>query len=364
MTDEEFERSRFAAALLHKYNPTLVMFPQNRRRERPGRYSQGENGRGDYHPCSAEFFLSQVSVYLERRSSKKDDSAYAGNGIPALWHALRFAPDRVRETANWEIDLHAFERNNATQAWWAYHHARDEYQGRNEFFPPVVAYGRVKRKSDLIALQYWYLSYYNDSANKHEGDWECVTILLRQRPDDAEPEPFYAGFAGHAGGVKRPWRGVSRRETHPLVYVAKGSHAAYLDHLSFGYHVASISYRKDVKGNKSIKARLYDLVFGVPSRLFFFLGVRDYTTPLDSYDERMVGELVTPELRVFPAQWPSRDDPLSSPHWWWLLLDCPWGSSRPAHGPLASEFLAPDPPWKKDLIWHDPVTWVIRQRTR
>lgn len=52
------------SVLLQQYNPVLVMLPQDFTRLRPYQpwFSRSRVPRGDYHPCSAAFFLSHVTV--------------------------------------------------------------------------------------------------------------------------------------------------------------------------------------------------------------------------------------------------------------------------------------------------------------
>jgi hypothetical protein len=52
-----------------------------------------------------------------------------------------------------------------------------------------------------------------------------VNVVLRSS-DDA---PLYVGYSQHCTGERRTWSKVERRQgTHPVVYVAAGSHANYL----------------------------------------------------------------------------------------------------------------------------------------
>lgn len=105
--------------------------------------------------------------------------------------------------------------------------------------PQPVYYGRVLRKKDSHSnrwtiLQYHFFYAFNDwrlasnGMNHHEGDWEMVAIYLKNE------KPFGMLFSQHAGAQFEPWENVrkvvdnqGRRTTHPLVYVALGSHANY-----------------------------------------------------------------------------------------------------------------------------------------
>jgi len=98
-----------------------------------------------------------------------------------------------------------------------------------------VVYGAVHRSGRRIALQYWY--WYLDDFwsgeyppsdyvwQAHEGDWEVVTVILTRAG-----RPLLAGYSEHGCGTRRPWARVSKLgRTHPLVYVALGSHANYFE---------------------------------------------------------------------------------------------------------------------------------------
>lgn len=95
---------------------------------------------------------------------------------------------------------------------------------------PSVVYGRHEVRAGTIVLQYWF--FYADNFwslqyppsgfawQAHEGDWEVVTVVL-----DEEESPVEAGYSQHCTGERRPWATVPKLGSHPLVYVATGSHA-------------------------------------------------------------------------------------------------------------------------------------------
>jgi hypothetical protein len=104
-------------------------------------------------------------------------------------------------------------------------HANVRYRNR--------VHGRAKRDDqNRLWLQYWCFYYYNNfqlagpfSAGNHEGDWEMIQILL-----DAKEQPTQAVFAQHKAAETKPWSAVRKAPSSaatPLVYVARGSHAAY-----------------------------------------------------------------------------------------------------------------------------------------
>jgi hypothetical protein len=106
-------------------------------------------------------------------------------------------------------------------------HAQPRYANR--------AYGRAAVGSDERAwLQYWFFYFYNDfellgdefPAGLHEGDWEMIQLRL----DAAGQAPDLAVYAKHKRADARPWDQVELIDgLRPVVYVARGSHAAYFD---------------------------------------------------------------------------------------------------------------------------------------
>ena len=100
--------------------------------------------------------------------------------------------------------------------------------------PGVTVYGRVVKDGKSIVLQYW-LFYYDNLYRypflppgtiwqSHEGDWEVVNVVLTN-----QKRPVEVGLSAHCSGETRPWAETERRDGHPTVYVALGSHANYFE---------------------------------------------------------------------------------------------------------------------------------------
>jgi hypothetical protein len=96
-------------------------------------------------------------------------------------------------------------------------------------------YGHVARTDDRIVLQYWLFYYDNPLLlpatpvgtfwQSHEGDWEVVNVVL-----DKDERPLEAAYSQHCSGRRMPWAEVEKSpadSTHPVAYVALGSHANY-----------------------------------------------------------------------------------------------------------------------------------------
>jgi hypothetical protein len=93
-------------------------------------------------------------------------------------------------------------------------------------------YWHAQRLSPTRAIVgFWFFYSYNNFVNLHEGDWEWIGIDTRLLLGGLRVQPLKVFYSAHHGGRWRPWNemidGINRIEFHPIVYVAKGSHANY-----------------------------------------------------------------------------------------------------------------------------------------
>lgn len=114
-----------------------------------------------------------------------------------------------------------------------------QYAKNLEKDPQPVYYGRVVREQDAegnnwTILQYHFFYAFNDwrlaanGMNHHEGDWEMTAVYLKN------DSPYAVLFSQHGAGNIEMWENVIKAKdknekdtTHPVVYVALGSHANY-----------------------------------------------------------------------------------------------------------------------------------------
>jgi hypothetical protein len=96
-----------------------------------------------------------------------------------------------------------------------------------------VTYTHVARESgrEGIALQYWFYYWFNRFNDVHESDWEMIQLAFdASTPEEALAHgPTRVAYAQHGGGETADWDdGKLEKEagTHPVVYVASGSHAS------------------------------------------------------------------------------------------------------------------------------------------
>jgi hypothetical protein len=159
-------------------------------------------------------------------------------------------------------------------------------------------------------LQYWMFFASNPQdrgvlrTGRHEGDWELVQYRLR------DGRPVRAVYAQHSGAESCGYSSVRHSRGRPVVFLARGSHAAY-----------------------------------------FVPGVRDRTWPdpndhADGEGRRMRGRLV----RVTAA----------SPAW--MRYPGRWGNSRA--GWVPGEMDSPrGPAFQPQGRWSDPAAWAAGAHT-
>ena len=99
---------------------------------------------------------------------------------------------------------------------------------------PATVYAHVVQQPDepdLVFVQYWFYWYYNDWNNKHESDWEGITLRFDASSieDALTTEPVAVGFSQHEGGERADWDDpkLEREGDRPVVYSSAGSHASY-----------------------------------------------------------------------------------------------------------------------------------------
>lgn len=85
------------------------------------------------------------------------------------------------------------------------------------------AYVNIVRRESSMVIQYWLFYVYNDGPlNSHQGDIEVIQVFL-----DASGNPKIVLASQHGAGQNAAWNDVERIDTHPIIYVAQGSHANY-----------------------------------------------------------------------------------------------------------------------------------------
>lgn len=370
------DRSEREQALAERYKPLLILYPEISSETRTIRADWRSSGLPplyeDYHPRDVRLVLDHARI--PGRTPPHDGDR--------LLDELERNPNVDR------IDLLAGIGHADRGKFWAEYYRIVNKEGPHHGDEPYphsayvhVVYGddlagttpageKASPHGGLIAIEYWLIYLYNDWKATHEGDWELIVVFLREGSGSGgQPEPIACAYSAHHGGHRLPWSQVEKVDdqgegadggTHPVVYVANGSHANYF----FGPCRYATTTEK----------------FGVriTTGEFPFTGeFMDYTT---SFQE---GVRVFPDLKVVPATVDGR----WTGEWRWLNFRGEWGSQGVPRwlrwlpralrlGPLrriwgAPASLAQRNNWRNPLAWVDREceeappwdTWLVRQST-
>ena len=102
------------------------------------------------------------------------------------------------------------------------------------------AYVHVERRDSSIVVQYGlFYAYNNGPLNNHQGDIEVIEVFL-----DNANSPQSLLLSQHGAGQNAAWSDVEKVGSHPVVYVAEGSHANY-----FRSYQGKMGIENDVVGS-------------------------------------------------------------------------------------------------------------------
>jgi hypothetical protein len=105
------------------------------------------------------------------------------------------------------------------------------------------AYVNVVTSGSGTVIQYWlFYAHNNGPLNDHQGDIEVVEVFLGPGGN-----PTTALYSQHLAGESAVWSDVETVGTHPVVYVAQGSHANY-----FRSYQGKIGIENDVVGSDGL----------------------------------------------------------------------------------------------------------------
>ena len=214
------------AALVKEYTPMLVLYPEiegRSERKRNENYPHESPLLWDYHPRDIRVVLEHSSLHVRFR---------LGQAKLRTWGEML---DRMEKT-QYRLDLDLLpgvKQEDKASFWKEYGEVqdRDAKYLRTCYSRTTTGWGII---GDRVLVQYWYPYFYNDFWNTHEMDWEVVMIVFKVTGE--RPVPTICAYSAHLGGHWLPWSKVEKTKadlqksddgTHPVAYVANGSHANY-----------------------------------------------------------------------------------------------------------------------------------------
>ena len=205
-----------------------------------------------------------------------------------------------------------------------------------------AVYAALLHVGSRIVLEYWYWYRYDFWSGTfpatdyvwqaHEGDWEVVAVMLT-----SAGVPISVGYSQHSCGKVRTWAKVPKwhKTTHPLAFVALGSHANY-----FSTGPLQLDLRKQCYPE-----------LGAAVLRAYLSPILEYTGQGRAFGPRLAGVTPTRVIRV-TAQTPQ-----------WAAFPGYWGEINLFHAPspIGTQVAGPAPrsPRFHD-IWLDPIHTLQR----
>ena len=336
--------------IANTYCPLLVLYPEiepNSHRE--DHYHRGHRKSGlppfdqDYHPRGIELVLDKTFMRIP------------GKTKPSRSDIL----DVMSNNEVGKIDIVQDAGPGDVNKFWEEYASICEQEKEEKY--PRKAYARVLQGSGLYAeyviAQYWLAFFFDDWANTHEMDWEMASVVVKRT--NHEERPIGCAYCAHMGAFRLPWsqvervdsdRNLAKEGSHPVVYVANGSHACY-----FHYHSMHVAFDSFLGPSLSRRIKKY-----MPWIAKTFI---DYVPTFNEGDKHF------PKIEVVP-------EPCTQEHnvgetgehwhneWRWLNFEGRWGTKgrfwlRPKQWfTLPWEEDGPKGPTQKGLLWEDPFDWI------
>lgn len=179
----------------------------------------------------------------------------------------------------WALKIAGLDIRSGTESYY-------DLEGRIEKFHKPTVYWHAVADGDRVALQYWFFYLFDDLdwhgiGNRHEGDWEQVTLLVAA---DGQSPPVRVGYSAHSGGARVDWTALpptSKDGNRPIVFVALGSHANYPRADNPRLHECKRVCRDRAHGDgRELKPDTYELKgLGRPVFCYGDYGSGNYLTP-------------------------------------------------------------------------------------
>ncbi len=326
--------------LASKYKPLLVLYPEigngSRRQEHyhPGHAAGQPPIDQDYHPRDIGIVFDNAFLPGFRRRFQKMSR-------PIILDTMS-----ANEVDHINLVNHGSVAN-IDKYWQGY--AEIPQQHRDTYYPRT-AYARVihgtRRYADYLLIQYWLAYFFDDWANVHEMDWEMASIVIRKTSD--KESPVCCAYQAHMGGFRLAWSHVEKVDddrrrteagTHPVVYVANGSHACYFhDDPVYEATAALVGPKLSrlINTNQLIR--------------------RTFSDYIPSFEE---GDKYFPEVQLIPE--PDSEGRWHN-EWRWLNFIGNWGAkgkvSWKERLTLPIEEDGPTGPNRKGIRWSEPFLWI------
>lgn len=181
-----------------------------------------------YRPANVDWFLARVSL----RFAHPDCASHEVLGLGKVTQTTLVAASHASNGAGCAHDAAKVAKSTASDAFYL-DIANDTTRSgapRAEWKTYVVWRPR-SAPSGLVDIEYWTFYPWNDgfSIFDHPSDWEHVRTTIDPRANGGQGKLVEVKLSAHKGGtiLKAGDSKLKMDGTHPISYVAKGTHANY-----------------------------------------------------------------------------------------------------------------------------------------
>jgi hypothetical protein len=350
-----------------RYSPVLVLFPEDSNVGPPWRGKWA-----DYHPRPVEIYLDNANVRSPKIWHVKRNPRFLGAPLPisalampvnalADWSSRilrQRSPINLMKMLSGDLDAGLIRTTldsgvrPSRSAWARYFEILRNNPGK---YPPTCYVRVVAGTQDRVAIQYWFFYYFNDYWNRHQADFEEITVFLRRKGPDLCPTACY--FGAHKDGAYRFWQpgGVwPVDDTHPVAFVARGSHAFYATPPFEKPRIPSFTLLERRFLALNLKVGLAQVYRGrtitddvVPAN--FHAIESTYKDEPTFYDALVMPQYLHEIRPGNPRVWEK---------WWWLRFTGDWGPGNWLPTPLPAEPAVRGPATQDR--WADPWGFLAR----
>jgi hypothetical protein len=150
------------------------------------------------------------------------------------WSIIAYLPEieeyfpyfKFSKNEQW-YPCHFYFDNNADLSDNKDNYGKPEFSDSETGKPPYYAFIHIREDAKYLTIQYWLYYVFNGMWKLHMHDWDSLVYIIFERNNLETPKKV--GFCYHWFGYTVEWTNakLQKVDSHPIAYVAEGSHGAY-----------------------------------------------------------------------------------------------------------------------------------------
>ena len=198
-----------------------------------------------YRPANVDWYLARVSMRFNHPTCPDHGLLALGKVTQAALSAQSHADNK----ALCQHDSGDIRKSATSESFFLEVASDTTYKGAPRADWKTYVVWRPQA-AGLVNVEYWTFYPYNDGfmTFNHEADWENVRVTIDPKANGAQGKALEVKFSAHKGGtiLKVGDAALQMDGTHPVSYVAKGTHANYPKPGSYEVPGIPLGLAKDV----------------------------------------------------------------------------------------------------------------------